>query len=251
MMVGAFVLVWATAWFAISMRAGRMDVADIAWGPGIAAVALLTWAISDEPFGTRSLIMTGMVVVWGARLAWHIGRRNAGKPEDARYRKWREEWGDRVRVRSFLQVFLLQSVLMAVVALPVWVVNAGEPAELGWVGTAGAMIWLFGFIHEVVADQQLKRFLSDPENHGKVLDTGLWGRSRHPNYFGEVVLWWGLGIMALPAPWGWMGLVGPAVITYLILCVSGVPMLERKMESDPKYAAYLASTPVFWPKIRV
>jgi steroid 5-alpha reductase family enzyme len=247
MIVGAFVVIWATVWFVISLRAGRMDVADIAWGPGIAAVALLTWVISDEPYGTRSLIMTGMVVVWGARLAWHIGRRNAGKPEDARYRKWREEWGDHVHVRSFLQVFLLQSVLMAMVALPVWVVNAGEPVELGWVGTAGALIWLFGFIYEAVADRQLAQFLSDPGNKGKVLDTGLWGRSRHPNYFGEVVLWWGLGFMALATPWGWVGLAGPAVITFLILCVSGVPMLERKMESDPKYAAYLESTPVFWP----
>lgn len=250
MIIGVFLLVWAIGWYAISRRAQRMDVADIAWGPGIAAIALLTWATSDDPTNARSLLMTGMVTVWGGRLAWHIGRRNAGKSEDARYRKWREEWEDRVHIRGFLQVFLFQSLLMAVVVLPVWVVNAGRPVALGWAGTAGAAIWLSGFLYEAVADRQLARFLSDPANKGKVLDTGLWGRSRHPNYFGEVVLWWGLGVMALPTPWGWAGLVGPGLITVLILGVSGVPMLERKMASDPKYAAYLATTPVFWPKIR-
>ncbi len=250
MIIGAFLLVWATVWYAISRGAQRMDVADIAWGLGIAAVALLTWATSDNPSNARSLLMTGMVTVWGGRLAWHIGRRNAAKPEDARYRKWREEWGDHVHIRGFLQVFLFQSLLMAVVVLPVWVVNAGEPTPIGWVGVAGAVIWLFGFLYEWVADRQLAQFLSDPANKGTVLNTGLWGRSRHPNYFGEVVLWWGLGIMALPTEWGWAGLVGPVLITVLILGVSGVPMLERKMASDPKYAAYLATTPVFWPKIR-
>lgn len=248
MMIGVFLIAWATVWFVVSVRAERMDVADIAWGAGIAAIALLTWATSNHPLDTRSLLMTGMVVLWGGRLAWHIGRRNAAKPEDARYRAWRKAWGEHVLVRSFLQVFVLQSVLMAVVALPVWVVNTGESTPLGWAGLAGAAIWLFGFIYESVADRQLGRFLSDPRNKGKVLDTGLWGRSRHPNYFGEVVLWWGLGLMALPTPWGWVGLVGPLVISILILRVSGVPMLERKMESDPKYAEYLETTPVFWPK---
>jgi steroid 5-alpha reductase family enzyme len=221
-----------------------MDVADVAWGLGFVLIAWLTWLQSDAP-SLRATLVTGLVTLWGLRLAWHIGRRNLRKSEDARYAAWRKEWGSTVGWRSFLQVFALQTVLMAIVATPLIAVNTHPASGWGFFDTFGLLLFLYGFGMEIVADKQLADFLNDPANKGKVLDTGVWATSRHPNYFGEVTLWWGIGLMSIAS--GWWALIGPAAISYLILYVSGVPMLEKKMEADPKYADYLRKTSRFVP----
>jgi steroid 5-alpha reductase family enzyme len=186
-----------------------------------------------------------MVLLWGIRLSWHIGKRNLTKSEDARYAAWRTEWGNTIYWRSYLKVFVLQSVLMVLVALPLIAVNGNPIGGWEFFDTFGLLLFTYGFVTEILADKQLSDFLSEPSNKGKVLDTGLWATSRHPNYFGEVTLWWGIGLMSVAG--GWWALIGPAVITYLILHVSGVPMLETKMASDPKYSEYLTKTSRFFP----
>lgn len=238
-------ILWSLAWWLVSVRFKRMDVADVAWGLGFVLIGMLTWSQLQAP-DLRATVVTACATLWGVRLAWHIGSRTLRKSEDARYAAWRAEWGSTVLWRSFLRVFVLQTVLLVLVALPLIVVNTESAGGWGWLDTLGFLVFLAGFGMEAVADRQLAEFLRNPSNKGKVLDTGLWAWSRHPNYVGEVVLWWGIGGMAVSA--GWWALIGPAVITYLILQVSGVPMLERKMVRDPKYATYLNTTSRFIPR---
>ncbi len=239
-----FLILWSLFWYGLSHRLKRMDVADVAWGLGIALIGIIMWFQSDV-IDLRSTIVTGLALLWGFRLAWHIGRRNLTKSEDARYAAWRVEWGDTIYWRSYLQVFALQAILMALVALPLIAVNGESVAGWGFFETLGFLLFIYGFSVELLADKQLSDFLNDPSNKGKVLDSGLWASSRHPNYFGEVTLWWGIGLMSVAG--GWWALIGPATITYLILQVSGVPMLESKMAADPKYSEYLTKTSRFVP----
>jgi len=242
--IAVFLTGWSAGGWVWSRIIRRMDVADVLWGPGIAVLntlVLTPWADPAVPM----LVYLGSVWVWALRLAHHIGKRNARKSEDARYAAWRTEWGVTVGWRSYLQVFLLQSILMVPMAAPAFAI-AGSDAAFGWLQWIGMVLFSGGLATEAVADRQLSAFLSLPENRGKVMDRGLWAWSRHPNYLGEVILWWGLGLMG-----GWVGLIASFTITWLILKVSGVPMLERKWAADPKYAAYLASTPRFTPFLPV
>lgn len=239
-----FVIGWSLAWYALSLRLRRMDIADVAWGLGIALIGILSW-MQSEAHDVRATVVTGLALLWGIRLSWHIGRRNLTKSEDARYAIWRSDWGNTIYWRSYLQIFVLQSVLMVLVASPLIAVNGHSDGGWGFFDMFGLLLFIYGFSIELLADKQLSDFLRDPTNKGKVLDTGLWATSRHPNYFGEVTLWWGIGLMSVAG--GWWSLIGPAVITYLILKVSGVPMLERKMANDPKYAEYLTKTSRFIP----
>jgi steroid 5-alpha reductase family enzyme len=241
------VFVYMTVLFAVAQRLGDNSIVDIAWGLGFVLVAAATLAVLGD-LGARQVLITSIVAAWGLRLALHIAVRNHGRGEDPRYAKWREEWGDSFAVRSFLQVFMLQGVLLVVVASPVIFVNAQDGgAGLRWLDFVGAAAWAFGLSWEAVSDYQLLRFKRDPANRGKVMDRGLWRFSRHPNYFGEVVLWWGIYLVAVSAEHGWLSAIGPATITFLLLRVSGVAMLERAKANDPKYAEYRRRTSVFVP----
>lgn len=248
--LSGFLLAWILFWYILSRLLQRMDVADVAWGLGVASLALISLGLS-EAAASHQLILSGAAIVWGVRLAWHIHSRSRGRGEDARYRAWREAWGRHVHVRSFFQVFVLQTVLMAVVSLPVLLLNLGsfhteaDPNSAGF--AVGTLLFLFGFLFESIADWQLSRFLADTSNTGRVMRVGLWSRTRHPNYFGEVVLWWGMGIMSFSAGAPVVVMVSPLLVTFLIVKVSGIPMLEEKMSGDPKYADYIADTNVFWP----
>lgn len=236
----AFVAVWSTGGWLWSRRTGRLDVADVLWGPGIAVLGVIVTRPWTEVSTSALVYLTGLVL-WASRLTLHIRRRNARKSEDARYAAWRQDWGSQVNIRSYLHVFLLQTVLMVPMAAPAFAL-AGSDSGLGWFMWVGLVLYVIGLAIESVADRQLAAFLRQPENKGRVMDGGLWGLSRHPNYLGEVVLWWGLGLMG-----GLIGLTASATITWLILNVSGVPMLERKWAADPKYTDYLRTVPEFWP----
>ena len=242
----AAILIYMTGWFIAAQVRGRNDIADVAWGLGfILAAAVSLWAGGIYPL--RGLLVSALVLVWGIRLAAHIHSRDRGKGEDKRYRKWREEWGKWFVLRSFLQVFMLQGVLLVMVALPVIFVNQAPPTPLGLLDLLGLTIWLAGFTFETVGDRQLLNFIRDPANKGKLMTSGLWRYTRHPNYFGEVTLWWGIWLMTLALPGGWLTILGPITITFLILQVSGIPMLEKHYEDRADFQEYKRRTSAFFP----
>lgn len=239
------ILVYATGWFVVAVRAGRNDVADVAWGLGY--VLLCGYLVLAQPVDTRDLLVYGLVTVWGLRLSAHVHVRNRGKEEDFRYRRWREEWGTRALARSYLQVFLLQGGILLVIAAPLYVTALSPgppPGPLAW---AGVGIWGVGFAFEAVADWQLLRFKRDPGREDGIMTGGLWRYSRHPNYFGEVTLWWGVYLTVLPLDGGLWAVLSPLTLTVLILFVSGIPMLEEKYRGDPEFEAYRERTSVFFP----
>jgi steroid 5-alpha reductase family enzyme len=244
-MIAFQTLVWA-----ISVGAKNVSIVDVAWGPSFLVGALVAYANGAAPDGRRVMVLA-MVAIWALRLSWHIGRRNIGKPEDHRYAAWREKYGpQRYWWFSLFQVFWLQAVLAWIVAVPVFAAMTSPTPSFPFVlDVLGLIVWAAGFGWEVVGDAQLARFKADPDSRGKVMDQGLWGWTRHPNYFGEAVLWYGFGFVALWTQWWWAALVGPGVVTFLLLRVSGVAMLDRTMPSRrPGYAEYMQRVPAFWPR---
>jgi steroid 5-alpha reductase family enzyme len=243
---GAIILVYMSFLFLVALLRRDNSIADIGWGFGFIVVGLSVLFIQAD-FTTRQILLISLVLLWGIRLSGRILKRNWGKGEDFRYRKWREEWGKWFLLRSYLQVFILQGFFMWLINLPLIITGANSVQGLGWLDYTGLAVWLTGFFFEAVGDWQLDRFLADKKNRGKILDTGLWRYTRHPNYFGEVVMWWGIYIISLSQPWGWAGIIGPITITVLILFVSGVPMLERAMAENPGYKEYARKTSIFLP----
>ena len=240
------VLTYMTGWFLLAQWRRRNDLADIAWGGGF-IVAASTAGILQTGATPRALLVVLLVILWGLRLAVHIGLRNLGKGEDDRYRKWREEWGKQWFLRSFLQVFLLQGFLISLISLPVTYMILAGPSDWTWLDAFGLALWSIGFFFEAVGDFQLARFKKDPANRGKIIQQGLWRYSRHPNYFGEVTLWWGIYLLALSAPGGWVTIIGPLTITFLILKVSGIPLLEKKYADNAAFQEYARRTSAFFP----
>jgi len=240
------VLLYMTVWFLLALWRRRNDLADIAWGGGFIAAAL-TAVLLQTGLASRARLVVLLVILWGLRLAVHIGLRNLGKGEDERYRKWREEWGRHWLLRSYLQVFLLQGFLLYLISLPViWTILA-KPSPWTELDAIGLAVWIVGFFFEAVGDFQLARFKKDPVHRGKIIQQGLWRYSRHPNYFGEVTLWWGIYLLALSTPGGWMTIIGPLTITFLILKVSGIPLLEKKYVNNAAFQEYARRTSVFFP----
>lgn len=236
-------------WFVLSLVKKRNDVADVAWGLGFVLMTWVSYFISDAS-GVRGILVGFLVSIWGLRLAWHIYARNKGKAEDYRYLAWRKEWGKWFYIRSYLQVYLLQGTLLFLIVLPVLLINKNSGGWLGLIDFVGVVVWIIGFYFESVGDAQLARFIKDPHNKGKLMQSGLWAYTRHPNYFGEVTQWWGIWIIAMSVPNGWFGIIGPITITFLILKVSGITMLEKKMEENPDFADYKRRVSVFIPAPR-
>ncbi|MBI3783658.1 MAG: DUF1295 domain-containing protein [Deltaproteobacteria bacterium] len=227
-----------------------VSVVDILWGLGFACVALLAHSLAGEG-RRRAALLTALTVVWGVRLALYLLWRNWGQPEDYRYQAMRRHHGERFALVSLVTVFGLQGVLMWLISLPVQLgqLNA-PPNELGWLDGLGLALWLIGFGCETIGDAQLARFKSDPQNKGKVMDRGLWRYTRHPNYFGDALLWWGLYLIAASTPAGRWALFSPILMTGLLLRVSGVPLLERKLvKTRPAYAEYIRRTSSFVPDL--
>lgn len=243
------VFCYAGAWFVVSLILKRNDVADVAWGLGYALICLYL-VLKREPAETAWWVYA-LVTVWALRLSGHIFLRNRGKSEDFRYKQWREEWGRWFYLRSFFQVYLLQGFFMLVIAAPVIAAGLAPPAGTGfWQGFAlgaGTLFWAVGMFFEAVGDHQLARFLKTRKHKDEVLQTGLWRYSRHPNYFGEIMVWWGLFFIVLPSPYGWMAVIGPLTITWLLVFVSGVPMLEKRYEGNAAYQEYRKRTNALLP----
>jgi steroid 5-alpha reductase family enzyme len=240
------VMVYMTLVFFLALAKKNNGVVDIAWGPGFILVTVAIFIL----YGTgraRPWLAVTLVGIWGGRLALHIFRRNRGREEDFRYAAWRRQWGKYFVIRSFGQIFMLQGLLLLLVIIPVLLIVGQAQPHLNFLDGLGLLVWLTGFLFETVGDRQLAAFIQDPANRGKLMTGGLWSYTRHPNYFGEAALWWGMAVLAFSAPHGWLGLAGPVVITFLLLFVSGVPLLEKKYRGNPDFEEYKKRTPVFFP----
>jgi len=240
--IAAFV----TVLFILSLILKRNDIADVAWGTGIFIVALVSYFSGAQ--GELSLILTVLAALWGMRLTLRIYLRNRKKTEDFRYKKWRKDWGKWFYLRSFLQVYLLQGFLMVVVGYSFVHVNVyGANAALNVIAFVGLLIWLIGYFFEVIGDWQLDKFIASKPASGEILSSGLWKYTRHPNYFGEVTMWWGVWVMIVSLPLSYMALISPLMITFLILKVSGIPMLEKSFADNQNFQEYKKHTSAFFP----
>ena len=232
----------------ISLPLKDVSIIDIAWGATGALLALSSFILANG-VPARKLLITAMTVVWGGRLAIHIGRRKWGEGEDFRYAAMRAERPGTFAIRSLVTIFLFQALLIWIVTLPAQVAQASQvPATLGLLDYLGFGLWIVGFGFEAVADRQLRVFLSDPANKGRVMDQGLWKYSRHPNYFGDSLLWWGIFLVAAATPFGWLTFFSPILMTVLLFKISGVPMLEKALaERREGYREYMQRTSPFFP----
>jgi steroid 5-alpha reductase family enzyme len=242
----AAVFVYMTLIYVIALFKKDNSIVDIAWGLGFVFIALLTFFL-EKGFTFRHTLVTILVLIWGFRLAVHIFIRNRGRGEDFRYAQWRREWGKGFLLRSFFQIFMLQGLLLLVIVSPVMLVNSSKEAGTSLLDLFGLILWLFGFFFEAGGDYQLSRFKKDPQNKGKIMSSGLWKYTRHPNYFGEAVMWWGVFLIALSIPYGWTAIISPLLITFLLLRVSGVTMLEKRYAGNKEFEAYAKRTNAFFP----
>lgn len=221
------------------------SIVDIGWGVGFIFLNTVL-LVSSNNINSITVIFSLLLSVWGLRLFTHIYSRNHGKPEDFRYAAWRKEWGKWVVLRSFFQIYLLQAIFMWIVSLPIQTLYLST-SKLHWLLIVGIGMWLIGFIFESVADSQLKTFVMNSENKGKVIETGLWKYSRHPNYFGEAVIWWGLATISFSATMNFISFIGAAFITFSLLFISGVPFIEKRNATKVGYQEYKKRTSVFIP----
>ena len=244
LLIAGIVFAYMCMWFAASVKAGRNDIADIAWGLGFVVVAWTSAFISG--FSSISLLINILVTVWGVRLAWHIHKRNRKKKEDPRY-AYVKQSGSNVYLQSFLKVYMFQGILLYIISIPVMAINHIGSYQIGMLEAFGIVVWIVGFYFESVGDSQLAAFIRRPENKGKLMTTGLWKYSRHPNYFGEVTQWWGIFLIVASIPGGLLTIIGPVTITILILFVSGIPLLEKKYAGRPDFEQYKKRTSIFFP----
>ncbi|MBL7701003.1 MAG: DUF1295 domain-containing protein [Ferruginibacter sp.] len=239
------IFIYATIWFAIAVYVKRNDVADIAWGIGY--IIICAFLFIRYPSSAVVKVLYALVTAWGLRLGLHIYTRNKNKTEDYRYKAWRDEWGSYFYLRSYLQVFLLQGLFLMIIISPVIHAAAAGLVRWNiftWIGLCG---WFIGFYFQAVADWQLAAFKSNQKNKGLVIQSGLWKYSRHPNYFGEIVMWWSIFIITIPLTNSFYFIVSPLTITFLLLFVSGIPMLEKKYEGNAAFQAYKKRTSALIP----
>ncbi len=236
---GAMLALWM-----LSLALEDSSIVDIFWGLGFGLVA---WVVALRVgWSPRGVLAVALVTVWGLRLALHLAVRNIGKGEDLRYQAMRRARGSEWWWKSLFIVFTFQGVLMWVVSLPLQqAIIRGGP--LGPMDALATVVFVAGLFFEAVGDWQLVRFKAQAENRGRVMDQGLWRYTRHPNYFGDFLVWWGLYGLALAAG-AWWTVVGPLVMSFLLLRVSGVTLLEQGMKSRPGYEDYVRRTSAFFPR---
>ena len=244
----AVVLAYMAAIWLVSLALRNASMVDAFWGLGFAFLAAVYFVATDGFLG-RKILITTLVAVWGLRLSLYILWRNWGKGEDYRYRAWREKAGEKFWWVSLFQVFLLQGVLLWFISAPILAAQFYDsPDELTVADLLGALTWGVGFLFEAVGDWQLAGFKADPANKGKVMQSGLWRHTRHPNYFGDATVWWGYFVIAAGTVDGFWTVFSPVLMTVLLLRVSGVALLERaQVRTKPQYGAYIESTSAFLP----
>jgi steroid 5-alpha reductase family enzyme len=234
--------------FFIALLKKDNSIVDIFWGPGFILVAFFS-IMQGEPVGLHKILLNLLVLLWGSRLSVYIYLRNKGKEEDFRYKAWRDTWKFFI-LRSFFQIFMLQGIFILIVALPIYYVNFSQEVMFSPVDTIGIILFTIGFCFEAVGDYQMSVFKKQPKSKGKLMTTGLWRITRHPNYFGEALIWWGISCFALDYSHGWKTLLSPLMITLLLRFVSGVPMLEKKYEGRTDWEEYKKKTSAFVPFLK-
>ena len=253
------VLIFVNLVHILSLIRRDTSIMDIAWGIGFVLISGALWQSLDQ-LGLYFRLVAVVTITWGIRLATHILTRKAGKPEDWRYANWREQWGRNYWWRSYLQVFVLQGLLMFVIAMPLYI-SASHPAggNLELLAYVGLLVWAIGYFFESVGDWQLSQFLRrqaerskhsskrKDKNKSAIMQTGLWRYTRHPNYFGEITQWWGVFIIVAPLENGLWAIVSPLTISFLLLRVSGITMLEKRFEGNKEFAAYKRRTSALIP----
>ena len=241
--LGMMVALWL-----LSLWLKDASIVDIFWGTGFVITAWIYFFLTPDGFITRKLLIAGLTTIWGLRLSIHILVRNWGHGEDFRYQKWREESGVNWWWFSFFKVFVLQGLLMWIISISLLAAQfSPTPARLTWLDYLGLLAWGIGFFFEAVGDWQLSRFKANPDNKGKLLNTGVWRYTRHPNYFGDAAQWWGYYLMAAAAG-GFWSIFSPILMTLLLRNVSGVAMLEKTLkDTKPGYQEYVAITSAFIP----
>ncbi len=233
----------------ISVLISNASIVDIVWGFGFVVVAWVVRLTVDDGLDARQWLLVAMTTIWGLRLAVYLAWRNLGHGEDYRYRAMRKHFGPNFRWISLATVFGLQGVLMFVVSLPVQIGQTDDTPDLGVVAILGILVWMVGIFFEVVGDAQLARFKADPASAGKVMDRGLWRYTRHPNYFGDCCVWWGIALVAAETGTGAIGLIGAVVMTVLLRRVSGVTFLEKTIVKRREgYQEYIERTSPFIPR---
>jgi steroid 5-alpha reductase family enzyme len=236
----AALIFYMSMWWLVGKRRNRLDTVDAAWGGGYVIVALVAILYRQN---VRTELIGLLVLLWGLRLAIHIWQRSGLKGPDPRYDTLSAKWNKQYFwLRAYFSIFLTQGLLIFVIGLPISLAG-GEAVRIpAWLAIVGTALWLGGFVTEAAADSQLNKFTGLPTNKGKVLQTGLWRYSRHPNYFGELVQWWAIGILALGSKLSWLGLIGPLVLSLLIIFVSGIPSIEKRRLKNPEYQDYKRKT---------
>ncbi|MCA9379087.1 DUF1295 domain-containing protein [Candidatus Dojkabacteria bacterium] len=241
------VLIYMTCLFFLANALEDNSIVDIGWGIGFILLAGVNLATSSQ-LSSRQLIISGLFLLWGLRLAVHVWMRNRGRGEDFRYKAWREKWQPYFAIKAYTRIFLLQGAMLLLIGSPVVLARIFPgSADIMALDVAGGVVWLVGFFFETLGDYQLLAFKRNPAHKGKIMTSGLWKYTRHPNYFGEVTMWWGIFLITIAAGAGWWALISPVFITVLILFVSGVPMLEKKYAGNPEFADYKKRTSVFFP----
>ena len=244
-------LLFMTLVFVISQLLKRTDVVDIAWGLVFIVIVLVSWLLNSNTLELGwniQTVVTILVLLWGLRLSIMLFIRNMNRPEDARYVELRKRWkGSKVVMNAYIRIFVTQGLLAVVISAAVIIIMVSpmrQPDIYTYIGTG---IWLIGFFFEVLGDRQLKQFIRNPKNKDKVLASGLWRYTRHPNYFGEATMWWGIFIIALSTYVGWLGIISPVIITFLLLFISGVPLAEKALAKRTGWKSYKARTSKFIP----
>ena len=239
------VVLYFTFFFILAQSRGNYGLVDVGWGTGFIVVAVYSLAAGGE-IGPRKLLVTTLVILWGSRLSYHLFQRNWGQEEDFRYQEMKAGW-DNAALNAFFRIFMLQAVILLIISSPVSFINLAPSLEISWWGYLGLVVWGIGYFFEVVGDKQLRDFLAQRKDEDEIMTEGLWRYTRHPNYFGESVIWWGVFLIALPLKLGWMTIIGPVGITYLLLYVSGVPLLEEAYADNERYQEYKDRTNKFFP----
>ncbi len=237
---------YMTVLFIIAQYKRDNSIADVGWGIGFIILALSSLIISNNFYG-RSIGVTLLVLLWGIRISYYLLMRNYKHGEDPRYRTWRAKWGQYARFKAFVFIFMLQGFLIIVISYPVLLINTSVPVPLRWFDSIGFLLWMSGFLIETIADYQLRQFLGHRRDQEMVMKTGLWRFTRHPNYFGESSMWWGIFLLALPVPFGFTTIISPLLLTYLLLFVSGIPLAEKTFERSIAYQQYKKETNAFFP----
>ena len=236
--------------YGIARLTGKVTFLDAAWGVGFVLIAWVSYfAYSSKEL--PNLLLALAVSLWGLRLAWYVVKRITKTGEDKRYQEIMKGYGENAQAKAFLRLFMLQAVLQSIISAAILRMNYFDPKPIGVTIWLGLFVFAVGFLIEAVADAQLAAFKRDQNNRGKILQSGLWKASRHPNYFGESLVWLGLAVMSLVYPWGWLALISPAVITYLLLFVSGIPIQEMGKDQNPAWREYASKTPRFVPFVGI